>query len=81
MNETARATSAGVYDAQGTLVRTLWSARPYAAGIHHAIWDGKDDYGNAAPAGNYTVKLLAGNVHYDWDGVHRRNRGLARRPR
>jgi DNA-binding beta-propeller fold protein YncE len=65
----AKSTSAGVYDAKGTLVRMLWSARPYAAGTHHDLWDGKDDYGNPAAPGSYTVKLLAGNVHYDWDGV------------
>ncbi len=67
--ESARATSAGVYDAQGKLLRTLWSARPYTAGMHHGIWDGKDDYGIQAPPANYTVKVLVGNVHYDWDGV------------
>src|SRR5579863_1587065 len=67
--ENARATSAGIYDAQGRLVRTLWSARPYGAGTHHALWDGRDDYGIQTPAANYTVKVLAGNVRYDWDGV------------
>lgn len=67
--ESARGTSAGVYDARGKLFRTLWSARPYGAGIHNELWDGKDDYGNAAQAGSYTIKVLYGNVHYDWDGV------------
>ena len=69
LSENARATSAGVYDAQGKLLRTLWSARPYSSGPHRALWDGRDDYGNQASAGSYTIKLLAGNVHYDWDGV------------
>jgi DNA-binding beta-propeller fold protein YncE len=69
LDETARDTSAGVYDAGGRLIRTMWSARPYVAGLHHAIWDGKDDYGNPAPAGAYTIKLLHANVHYDWQGV------------
>jgi len=67
--ENARATSAGVYDAPGRLVRTLWSVRPYNAGTHSDIWDGRDDNGNPAPPGTYTVKVLAGNVHYDWEGV------------
>lgn len=67
--ESARSTSAGVYDARGRLIRTLWSARPYAAGAHHAIWDGRDDYGRPAPPASYTIKLLTGDVHYDWDGV------------
>jgi hypothetical protein len=66
--ESARDTSAGVYDGQNKLVRTLWSARPYAAGTHRAIWDGKDDYGAPTPPGNYTIKLLHANVHYDWQG-------------
>ncbi len=67
--EEARDTSAGVYDAQKKLVRTLWSARPYRAGTHYAVWDGKDDTGNPAPPGTYTIKLLHANVHYDWQGV------------
>jgi len=67
--QSVRAASAAVYDAQGKLVRTLWSARPFPAGLHHGIWDGNDDYGNPAPTARYTIKLLAGNVHYDWDGV------------
>lgn len=67
--ESAGATSSAVYDAQGKLVRTLWSARPYGAGNHYELWDGKDDYGNPAPAGRYTIKILYGNVRYDWDGV------------
>lgn len=66
--EPSRSTSAAVYDAERRLVRTLWSARPYAAGKHHDLWDGNDDYGKPVPAGRYTVKVLAGNVHYDWDG-------------
>jgi hypothetical protein len=67
--EKARGTSAGVYDAQDMLVRTLWSARPYGAGSHNELWSGKDDQGNTAPAGVYRIKVLYGNVHYDWDGV------------
>jgi hypothetical protein len=69
LDQSARGTSAGVYSAQGELVRTLWSARPYAAGTHRGLWDGRDDRGDPAPPGSYTIKVLAGNVHYDWDGV------------
>ena len=67
--ESARDTSAGVYDAQKNLIRTLWSARPYSGGTHRAIWDGKDDAGDPAPPGAYTIRLLHANVHYDWEGV------------
>jgi hypothetical protein len=66
--ESARATSAGVYDGDGRLVRTLWSARPYGAGTHYALWDGMDDEGNLEPAARYTIKVLYGNVRYDWEG-------------
>lgn len=68
LSQGARDTSAGVYDASGRLLRTLWSARPYGAGLHRAVWDGKDDYGNQSAAGSYTIKVLADNVHYDWQG-------------
>ncbi len=36
-------TSAGVFKADGTLVRTLWSTVRYAAGAHTEFWDGSDD--------------------------------------
>lgn len=67
-------TSAGVYAGNGTLVRTLWSGRRYAvAGQYFAEWDGKldDHYGvvSPAPEGPYTLKVLANNVQYHWDGV------------
>lgn len=67
--QSARSTSAGVYDAQGKLVRTLWSARPYPAGTHRALWDGRDDSGDPVPPSTFTVKVLTSNVHYDWEGV------------
>ncbi len=62
-------TSAGVYAANGTLLRTLWRRADYAAGPHQAIWDGLDDDGHAVPAGNYQVKVLTHNVRYVWEGV------------
>ena len=58
--------SAGVYDSQGTLLRTLWSNQSYSAGPHVETWDGKDDYGNPLTAGSYQVRLLYNNVSYDW---------------
>ena len=45
-------TSAGVYQTNGTLVRTLWSkVRYYAPGTYTTIWNGLDDNGNAVAAG------------------------------
>lgn len=62
-------TSAGVYDANGALVRTLWGNQPLAAGTYQKTWDGTDDSGNVAPAGSYSVKLLTHNMSATWDGV------------
>ena len=62
-------TSAGVYQPDGTLVRTLWSRVPYSAGTHAASWDGKNDNGAALPTGQYQIKLLYHNVQYVWEGA------------
>lgn len=63
---TAAATSAGVYDSSGALIRTLWSNENISAGPQTAIWDGKDDSGNPAPAGSYQIRVLYNNVTYTW---------------
>jgi hypothetical protein len=63
-------TSAGVYAADGSLVRTLWSkVRYYAAGTYSNVWDGLDDNSNAVPPGIYEIKLLQHNTEYVWDGA------------
>ncbi|HTF28167.1 MAG TPA: FlgD immunoglobulin-like domain containing protein, partial [Flavitalea sp.] len=62
-------TSAGVYAADGTMIRTLWSGVQYAAGDHLADWDGTNDQGNLMTAGNYNIKVLSNNIIYNWDGV------------
>ena len=62
-------TSAAVYAANGTLLRTLWRSVDYTAGPHQAAWDGLDDDGRAVPAGTYQVKVLTHNVRYVWEGV------------
>src|SRR5689334_6326673 len=63
-------TRTGGYDADGTLVRTLWSNRRYTAGLHDANWDGLDDDGQPARAdADYEIRLLTHNVIYTWDGV------------
>jgi hypothetical protein len=63
-----RQTSATVYTAAGTMIRTIWNNRAYSPGTYGEIWDGKDDYGNAAAGGPFTVKVTANNVNYNWDG-------------
>ncbi len=63
-------TSAGVFDSQGTLIRTLWSNRRYRAGAAEAVWDGRDDDGHLAlPDAQYEIRVLTHNVIYTWDGV------------
>lgn len=62
-------TSAGVYDENGVLVRTLWSAVYYNAGNYTKVWDGFNDEGNMAKAGSYTVKILTHNIEYRQDAL------------
>jgi hypothetical protein len=63
-------TSAGVYQTNGTLVRTLWNkVRYYAAGTYSSTWDGLDDNSNAVAPGLYQIRLLEHNTEYLWDGV------------
>src|SRR5689334_6098218 len=63
-------TSAGAFDAGGTLVRTLWSNRRYTAGPHDATWDGRDDDGQPVREdAEYEIRVLTHNVIYTWDGV------------
>jgi hypothetical protein len=63
-------TSAGVFSADGNLLKTLWSnkALPFAA-TYSFLWDGTDDYGHLIDDGNYQIKILTSNVGYTWVGV------------
>lgn len=49
-----------VYDARGRRVRTLVDAA-LAPGSHAAMWDGRDDRGNAVGSGTYLLRIRAGN--------------------
>jgi hypothetical protein len=62
-------TSAGVFKKDGTLVRTLWSAKKFNAGTHKEKWNGKDDLGKDVFDTGYVYKVLSNNVSYNWDGV------------
>jgi hypothetical protein len=66
---TSANTSAGVYNASGNLIRTLWSGVRYDAGNYKAVWSGIMDDGTLAPPGIYQVKVLTNNVQYTWEGV------------
>ncbi len=48
-----------IYDLRGRRVRTLIDA-PLAAGGHQAVWDGRDERGDAVAAGVYLARLSAG---------------------
>ena len=50
-----------VYDAGGTVVRTLLNAVPRQAGAGSVTWDGKDDGGTAVPDGTYAIRASAGS--------------------
>src|SRR5476649_2676254 len=60
-------TSAGVFDNNGQLIKTLWSGIYYDAGKHIASWDKKDDYYQDIAKGNYIIKVLSNNVSYKWE--------------
>ena len=62
-------TSAGVFKADGTLMRTIWSNVAYPAGVNAAAWDGTDDLGNLVPDGAYSIKVLSSSCTYTWEGV------------
>ncbi|MVN21122.1 flagellar hook assembly protein FlgD [Mucilaginibacter arboris] len=68
--DAAANTSAGVYDANGVLVRTLWSGVHYDASCYHGQWDGYlDDGATLAPVGIYTVKIVSNNIAVTWEGT------------
>lgn len=48
-----------IYDVAGRLVRTLLD-RQVSAGVHAAVWDGRDGAGQPAPAGVYFARLRTG---------------------
>jgi hypothetical protein len=58
--------SAGLYRADGTLVRTLVAD---TAGVGALWWDGRDDSGQPAPAGDYEVRAAAHDIRVADDGT------------
>jgi hypothetical protein len=63
--------SAGVFDSNGKLVRTLWSGQRHDARVTNPVvaWDGTLDDNSVAPRGDYTVKLLTSDCKWTWEGV------------
>ena len=62
-------TSAGVYDVEGRLLRTLWRGERLPAGRQNPQWDGADDQGQPLPPGRYEVRVVHHQVTYHWEGV------------
>lgn len=65
----AASTSAGVYDTNGKLVRTLWSGVTYPAGVHAVDWDGNNDFGILQPDGDYDLIVESNNCDAEWEGI------------
>lgn len=65
----AATTSAGVYDLQGRLVRTLWRGDALPQGRHERRWDGLDDLGRPARDEPHEVRLVHHQIRYVWEGV------------
>src|SRR4029077_12873549 len=57
-------TSAGIFNAQGRLVRTLWAMEVLPAGDLTASWDGFDNFGSRVPTGSYTWKVIRNGSTY-----------------
>lgn len=55
MKENVISNQVEIRDASGTLVRTLDGET--GKGVHNVEWDGKDDFGNTVPPGEYTVAV------------------------
>jgi len=62
-------TSAGVYNSEGLLIRTLWSGIKYVPGTYQGNWDGVDDEKKLAREGAYQIRVLTNQVKYEWEGV------------
>ncbi|KPF49491.1 hypothetical protein D621_14785 [beta proteobacterium AAP51] len=65
----ARSTSAGIYAADGRLLRTLWRGERLPPGRHVRRWDLQMDDGSPAPAAEVTVRVMHHDVQYRWQGV------------
>lgn len=60
----AAQTSAGIYTADGRLVRVLWTMQQLEAGHYTRAWDGKDQAGQDAPAEAYQYRVVANRSTY-----------------
>ncbi len=61
LGASAATASVKIYDASGSLVRTI-AETGTGKGDTMLSWDGKDDHGNTVAAGSYTIKVEAGDT-------------------
>lgn len=54
--------SAAVYDGTGRLLRTLYSHESVVPGKRALHWDGKDDFGQDVPSGQYTYRAAYSRI-------------------
>ncbi len=56
--------SAGVFDGKNRLIRVLWTMKLLPAGEQIIPWDGLTDAGEAAPAGDYSFRVIVNGCTY-----------------
>ena len=56
--------TAGIFNSQGRLIRTLWALKNIQAGRQETIWDGNDGLGAIAPPDQYTLKVVVNHGKY-----------------
>jgi len=55
--------SAGVFDRDGSLIRTLHALEPLPPGSHTLYWDGKNDFDQEVAEGDYSLRALTSRIH------------------
>jgi hypothetical protein len=67
--DTASRTSAGVYNTEGVLLRTLWNNVKHIEGTHSSMWDKRDDDGKLVEDSLVVIKVVSNNIRYSWQGI------------
>jgi len=62
-------TSAGIYNEEGNLVKTLWTIKQLDKGWIDVSWDEKDEFDKDVSPGIYTFKIVVNNSKYENVGI------------